>query len=264
MKKAVIVLSVASIFANCNTKKEQKTDEVAQPMAAPIAATADNSRNSLDWNGVYRGVMPCADCEGIKTEITLNTNGTFTMATQYLGKSTEVLTKQGSFEWNEAGTNIMLTDSSNIFQVGENMLRKLDLSGNKIEGELSEMYTLAKSGNELEERYWKLVELNGKPVAAAENQKREAHMILKKDDNTISGNGSCNSFRGTYEVTDGIKIKFSKVAATLMACPDIQVEDGFFKVLEMADNYYVNGDTLQLNKARMAPLAKFAAVYFTN
>lgn len=264
MKKAVIILCFPGIFLSCNTKKEQKKDEVTQPMAAPVAVTGDNSRNSLDWNGVYRGVMPCADCEGIKTEITLNTDGTFTMATQYLGKSTEVLTKQGSFEWNEAGTNIMLTDSSNIFQVGENMLRKLDLSGNKIEGELSEMYKLTKVGNELEDRYWKLIELNGKPVAASQNPKKEAHMILKKEGNTVNGNGSCNSFRGSYEVTDGMKIKFSKVAATLMACPDMQVEDGFFKVLEMADNYYVNGDTLQLNKARMAPLAKFAAVYFTN
>jgi heat shock protein HslJ len=61
------------------------------------------------------------------------------------------------------------------------------------------------------------------------------------------------------------KIKFSKISATMMACMDASVretESQFFKVLEMADNYYVTGDTLQLNRARMAPLAKFEAVYF--
>lgn len=48
---------------------------------------------------------------------------------------------------------------------------------------------------------------------------------------------------------------------TRMACIKPTVEEAFIKVLETADNYTVKNDTLQLNKARMAPLAKFVAVY---
>ena len=33
---------------------------------------AHNSQNSLDWAGVYQGILPCADCEGFDTVITLN------------------------------------------------------------------------------------------------------------------------------------------------------------------------------------------------
>ena len=31
-----------------------------------------NSMNSLDWEGIYTGLLPCADCEGIQTVIKLN------------------------------------------------------------------------------------------------------------------------------------------------------------------------------------------------
>ncbi len=38
-------------------------------MTDPPMSTGDNSQNSLDWPGTYTGTLPCADCEGIKTEI---------------------------------------------------------------------------------------------------------------------------------------------------------------------------------------------------
>ena len=44
-----------------------------------------NSRNSLDWDGIYSGILPCADCEGIKTDIQLHKDGTYRMARKYLG-----------------------------------------------------------------------------------------------------------------------------------------------------------------------------------
>jgi len=57
-----------------------------------------------------------------------------------------------------------------------------------------------------------------------------------------------------------LQIKFSKGASTMMACSDIQTEQEFSKVLEMVDNYSLNGKIMTLNKARMAPLAKFEAM----
>ncbi|MDR2622818.1 MAG: META domain-containing protein [Dysgonamonadaceae bacterium] len=99
---------------------------------------------------------------------------------------------------------------------------------------------------------WKLVELNGKPV-----EKQDAFLLLDKDKSTVSGNLGCNTFSGTYELKTGNRIKFSSLAATLKMCLDMEIEDGLKKVLEIADNYTVNEETLILNRLRMAPLAKF-------
>jgi heat shock protein HslJ len=111
------------------------------------------------------------------------------------------------------------------------------------------------------EKYWKLVELNGKQVTVGANGK-EPHMILKKENNRVNGNGGCNSFMGGYELKGNGSIKFTQMAGTLMACMnDDGTESAFLKVLGNVDSYYVKGDTLQLNRARMAPLAKFQAVY---
>ncbi len=109
------------------------------------------------------------------------------------------------------------------------------------------------------EKQWKLIELTGKPVDAS--QKSEAHFILKTENNRVTGNGGCNSFSGTYELLEGNRIRFSKMISTMMACGNMDIEYGLLKVLETADNYTIKGDTLSLNKARMAPLAKFEAVF---
>lgn len=112
----------------------------------------------------------------------------------------------------------------------------------------------------LEETYWKLTELMGQPVPRLETNNKEAHIILKSG-NRIQGFAGCNNIMGAYEVKDKFLISFSGVASTMMACPDMESEDTLKKVLEKADNYTIKGNTLSLNKARMAPLAKFEAVY---
>lgn len=115
-------------------------------------------------------------------------------------------------------------------------------------------------GTPIEGTYWKLIELNGQSVTMSENQSREQHMILQASDSTVKGHGGCNGFGGNYELKPGDRIKFSKIVSTMMACDNTEMENRFFKVLETADNYNLVNDTLVLNKARMAPLARFKAV----
>ncbi|MEL1241431.1 META domain-containing protein [Flavobacterium flavipallidum] len=117
------------------------------------------------------------------------------------------------------------------------------------------------SANQLQEKYWKLIEIRGQKVTA-ENYLKEPYFIIKTKDNRIVGNGGCNSFSGTYELQKETgRISISPLVATKMACIKPTVENEFFKVLETVDNYTLKYDTLQLNKARMAPMAKFVAVY---
>ena len=44
------------------------------------------ARDSLDWAGSYEGVLPCADCPGIRTRVTLSDNGRYEKQTQYLDR----------------------------------------------------------------------------------------------------------------------------------------------------------------------------------
>jgi heat shock protein HslJ len=88
----------------------------------------------------------------------------------------------------------------------------------------------------------------------------EAHFIIQADSNRVIGHGGCNSFNGNCILSDGNKIRFSKLLSTKMACSNLDIENEFFKVLESADNYSLTGDTLSLNKSELAALAKFVTV----
>jgi heat shock protein HslJ len=111
----------------------------------------------------------------------------------------------------------------------------------------------------LTDKYWKLVELNGQQVSSSDNIK-EPHIIFKLEENRLVGSGGCNSFHGSFELKEGSRITLSKITATRMACPDMEIEDRFLKVLETVDNYNLTENTLILNRARMAPLARFELV----
>ncbi|MDR2917020.1 MAG: copper resistance protein NlpE N-terminal domain-containing protein [Tannerella sp.] len=260
MKKKLFICGISALMVgmvSCNSqKKDTKSSDTE------VVTTADNSQNSLDWDGFYSGILPCADCGGIQTSLELLKDGTYELKQVYWGKDDNSFYSFGNLTWNKEGNTITIGEDESVmkFQVGENALTMLDKEGNKITGDLADNYILAKVDMNLVEKYWKLTELFGEAVVTPENGK-EAHMILKKEGNRVNGNSGCNSFSGTYTLKPGNRIYFSKVASTMMMCINMDTEKKMHQVLETADNYVVNGDTLVLNKARMAPLARFEAVY---
>ena len=100
----------------------------------------------------------------------------------------------------------------------------------------------------------------GKPVVLSENNKKGIYIILKKEENGVQGFSGCNTIMGKYELREGNRITFSAMASTMMACPDLAIETEFNKMLGTVDNYSLNGNTMTLNKAKMAPMARFEAV----
>ncbi|PSU30510.1 copper resistance protein NlpE [Photobacterium lutimaris] len=122
--------------------------EVDQPeVTQPIADSAHSARNALDWDGTYTGILPCADCEGIKTELIVKKDGTFILTEVYLGKEGNAFEYEGSFNWNTAGNTIALPgagDGAVQYFVGENQLFRLDREGNRVEGDLASHYVLRK------------------------------------------------------------------------------------------------------------------------
>ncbi len=103
---------------------------------------------------------------------------------------------------------------------------------------------------------WVLTELMGKPFEMTEGR-CEGYIMFSAETGSYAGRNTCNNFFGQYELTEGNRIRFGKAGSTLMACPDMETQNLFMEVLEMADNYTVADNVLSLNKSRMAPLARF-------
>lgn len=83
MKKTILILSLSTIvLAACskpntdthetNQAPENTATQTMQPTnTQPATPMGDTAETSLDWVGEYKGVFPCADCEGIETELEL-------------------------------------------------------------------------------------------------------------------------------------------------------------------------------------------------
>ena len=120
----------------------------------------------------------------------------------------------------------------------------------------------ATTNTPLQETYWKLFEVMGKPVTTPADAK-QVHLKFRKESNRLEGFAGCNTLMGQYIHTAHKKISFD-AGSTRMMCEGerMETENSLITVLGMADSYLIKGDTLQLLKAKMAPLAKFKAEYF--
>ena len=154
MKSFLLLLPTLLLLIACksNSSADQQTETTADStsMATGTAKTGDshNAQNALDWAGMYKGVVPCADCEGIETVLILNSDNTYLLRTNYLGKpDAQAIEKTGSFTWKSAGNTVVLSNIENApnqYFVGENQVIQLDMSGNRITGGLADKYILAK------------------------------------------------------------------------------------------------------------------------
>ncbi len=240
---------------------ESREDSTASEDTDRSVPTGDNSRVSVDWPGSYAGVVPCADCAGIYNAIDIYEDGTYERVTKYLGKTGEAQQESGTIEWNDDGGTITLSGSDIEYLVGENVLIQRDIEGNSITGDLAARYRIEKTAQRLTDRYWKLIEVRGQAIPEPEDPKMEPFIMLLSDSvQAAFGFSGCNSFRGNYE-QDGLRLSFSTMASTMRACMNVEYEQLLMQALEATDNYALNagGDTLSINRARMAPLARFAA-----
>ncbi|WPP51367.1 copper resistance protein NlpE N-terminal domain-containing protein [Catalinimonas niigatensis] len=267
MKTAITTFNFAFLFLVISAcQPPTKSDNTED-----IAASTHNNANALDWSGSYIGTLPCADCAGIETRLTLHEDLSYLIQTTYLGKEDNAFEQEGSFSWNADGNTITLSkmvDGPRQYFVGENTLTQLDQEGNRITGDLAQKYVLIKTtaskgevslDRSITDTRWKLVELMGQQVDITVNNK-EPFIMLSSADKRVQGNGGCNTIAGIYTFKEGNRVTFSQMISTRMACPNMEIESQLLNALETADNYSLNGNQLTLNKARMAPLARFEAV----
>lgn len=156
MKKTILLFFVfCLVLFSCKKEDKEATTNLTEIKADSVAGmpidtihTGDNSETSLDWDGVYVGTTPCANCEGIETELTLGKDKTFVLKTKYIGKGAEKInTEKGTFSWDGSGSVIVLNGlehKPNQYKVGENHLVQMDMQGKIVEGSLASKYILQK------------------------------------------------------------------------------------------------------------------------
>ena len=248
MKKITLIICAAALVLSVNACRSKRQIPVNNIVA------------SHELSGIYTGILPCASCPGIQTRIDIGADFTYTLQTRYIDRSDEVFASSGKYKWDAAGKTATFDNQLIGKCLFENNILYVLVDGKKNEDTNAENYKLTKVDQNLVEKYWKLLELHGNPIASA-NSSKEAHIIFHIDGNRFSGDAGCNRFMGSYQTKEPNRIVLSSAAATMMMCLDMETEAKFLQMLETVDSYSVQNDTLLLYRARMAPLAKFAVVY---
>lgn len=243
------------LVISCADEKSDTLQTVPDP--------AHNSQLSLDWWGVYTGVLPCADCEGIDTKLILFDDGTYQKNSRYLGKEDELLIQnEGSFKWTEDGSTIKL-DIENVpvsYQVGEIRLTRLDENGEVITGEIASRYMLYKQypDDSIENIKWKPIEFLGKIVSEDYQYKTPPWVTFSFQNQRVHGNSGCNTFFSNY-TRDNHELQTGNIASTMMACtPEImELEQLFHGVLNKTTSWESSEDYLFLKNRENDIIARF-------
>ena len=141
MKKLIfstfLTLSMAG-FLSCKSSKSSTT------------APAGIPQQTLAWDGVYTGVLPCTDCAGEQTTLTLGKDLMYKVTTKYNGKGETEHKYVGRINWNAEGTMITLSPpfeggQPHSFLVEQNKLTLIDMNARTVKKGSTKSFVLAKS-----------------------------------------------------------------------------------------------------------------------
>lgn len=107
---------------------------------------------------------------------------------------------------------------------------------------------------------WVLEEMNGKAVSKADfNGKDVPNMEININTNRFSGFSGCNRMNGSLFFEKDL-LRFTNVASTRMACPNLDGESEFLKALQNANSYSVGNNRLYLSNNSQENLLTFKKI----
>jgi heat shock protein HslJ len=235
MKALLTAFILAAVLCACAQPMERVV--TPEPMTAkPV--DMHTSRNSLDWAGIYEGILPGADRAGVKTRLTLNRDGTYERVTLPVGRQEAARTVRGSFAWQSSGNAIRLDEvgGGQQFAVGEGRLLLLHPGGGPAGTPVPDaVLTLVPQAATAEgfaqtlERYrWSLESAtDGQNRVIEALSPRKDHPVVFEFSGTRLGiQGPCNRMMGSYRISAAKQLAVSGMASTNMACaPELMLAD---------------------------------------
>lgn len=221
-------------------------------LAVIISTTSCKNTTPEVWEGIYHGIVPCADCEGIEKVLILNQDSTYTIKSKYLGEENNMFEENGTIIPENNGKKARLLSSNDNNQPATWIEKEngkiilLDLDGKRVTGQLATNYELTKIENSLIEKNWTLTALNGREIQK-EQFAKVPFIRMNYIDQRVTGNGSCNNFFGTYTLFEEDGILLSRMGSTMMACPNMVLEGEYLKALESVERFKIEGNKLSLS-----------------
>jgi len=134
VKKVLLAIAAMGMLAalpGCNHRSDEQ--------ALPVGASETLAPMQQSW----RGILPCADCEGIETSLFLAKDGTWVMNERYQGVTKGPSSFASYGTWARTAEKLVLTDSKgekSYYRAKGDKLEMLDREGNPITSTLN--YTL--------------------------------------------------------------------------------------------------------------------------
>ncbi|MCS2151779.1 envelope stress response activation lipoprotein NlpE [Scandinavium goeteborgense] len=134
MKKVLVTLAAIGMLCalpGCNNRSDEQM----------LKAGQDTALQPMQQS--WRGILPCADCEGIETSLFLEKDGTWVMNERYQGVTREPSSFGSYGTWARTAEKLVLTDSKgekSYYRAKGDKLEMLDSEGNPIVSSLN--YTL--------------------------------------------------------------------------------------------------------------------------
>lgn len=107
---------------------------------------------------------------------------------------------------------------------------------------------------------WVLEEMNGKTVSKADfNGKDVPNMEININTNRVSGFSGCNRMTGNLFFEKDV-LRFTNIASTRMACPNLNAESEFLKALQNGTSYKIRDNRLYLSNSEQKNLLVFKKI----
>lgn len=145
---ATAVAAAALALAGCNAHTSDDVAKADTTNSAQASTTTPANLTTAQQNaGVYSGVLPAADCEGIRTTLYIRPDGTYTRISEYIGADT--FEEGGTWKTDDKGVTHMKPannqDPEWLMDFEETEVVLLDPEGNPVKGPLADHYKLKKN-----------------------------------------------------------------------------------------------------------------------
>jgi uncharacterized lipoprotein NlpE involved in copper resistance len=143
-----ISLAIVACGSSSNHDKKEQDHHTADTASTATENDTVNIKREVQTE-IYSAILPCDNCKGIETSVTLRSDSTYSLHTLYIGRKS---TGPGSNEFSDTGRWMLhgndmvhlagLKNRPSMYLKTDSSLIQLDAKGERITGKLADRYVL--------------------------------------------------------------------------------------------------------------------------
>lgn len=252
MKKTIFVLPVCLLFAFCSSSKKATTPPAGPGISNVNVSRADTMTSAAKASASF---TPAQQDFAYKANRDTTLSGTWTLD--------GMLASNGSWSststWYQDTTKTMVADSSmsSMTSSTDSAMSKSNKTGTARSGargrnsKRNALYDTAKARLKLDYKSTSTLDTTAQPF---QYWKSIPSLTINAARQVFTGNTGCNSMSGSLNFSNK-DIRFGRnIVTSKMACNEYD-ESAFLTALKKADNYAVNGNTLEIRQGNTLLLA---------